>query len=139
MMSGVAQVIGMKPTLRSLFSSLPLSSAIASGQLVFLPVAAWLSQNWGWRAALIFVIAALGAEALDALLKLLFRRPRPVAFFGYAQPLTYSFPSGHSVVSCCFYGVAAAILTARMRSPAPRILACEAADASKKLRLSMPQ
>ena len=30
MMSGVAQVIGMKPTLRSFFSSLPLSCAIAS-------------------------------------------------------------------------------------------------------------
>jgi MFS family permease len=29
-----------------------LSAAIASGQLLFLPVAAWLSQNWGWRAAL---------------------------------------------------------------------------------------
>jgi sugar phosphate permease len=36
-----------------------LSSAIASGQLLFLPVAAWLAQNWGWRAALIPTLVAV--------------------------------------------------------------------------------
>ena len=30
-----------------------LSSAIASGQLLLLPVAAWLSDHWGWRMALV--------------------------------------------------------------------------------------
>jgi undecaprenyl-diphosphatase len=54
-------------------------------------------------------------------LKLIFRRARPEAFFGYAEPITYSFPSGHSIVSACFYGVLAAILTARMKSRARRI------------------
>ncbi len=40
-----------------------LSSAIASGQLLFLPVAAWISEHWGWRAALapsVLIIAAFG-------------------------------------------------------------------------------
>ncbi|HJT90229.1 MAG TPA: phosphatase PAP2 family protein, partial [Bryobacteraceae bacterium] len=64
------------------------------------------------------VICALGGQALDEILKLEFRRPRPEAFFGYPEPGSYSFPSGHSVASCCFYGVLAAILTARMRSGA---------------------
>jgi len=68
------------------------------------------------RAAVILVVAALGAEAFDGLLKLFFKRPRPEAFFGLAEPASYSFPSGHSVASCCFYGVVAAIFAANVRS-----------------------
>jgi undecaprenyl-diphosphatase len=63
------------------------------------------------RAAVLFAIAALGAEACDQALKYSFQRPRPEVFFGMMQPLTYSFPSGHSVESCCFYGALAAILS----------------------------
>jgi undecaprenyl-diphosphatase len=73
------------------------------------------------RAALIFVAACVGAEALSEILKLAFRRPRPEAFFGYAEPITYSFPSGHSIMSACFYGVVAAILTTRMESRRTKI------------------
>ena len=73
------------------------------------------------RAALLFIAACLGAEALSDILKLVFRRPRPEAFFGFAEPATYSFPSGHSVMSACFYGVVAAILTTRMESRATKI------------------
>jgi undecaprenyl-diphosphatase len=73
------------------------------------------------RAALIFVAACVGAEALSEILKLVFRRARPESFFGYAEPLTYSFPSGHSVMSACFFGVLAAILTTRMESRARKI------------------
>ncbi|MGC1408389.1 MAG: MFS transporter [Acetobacteraceae bacterium] len=29
-----------------------LSAAVATGQLIFLPVAAWISEHYGWRAAL---------------------------------------------------------------------------------------
>jgi undecaprenyl-diphosphatase len=64
------------------------------------------------RAAVLLAIAAAGAQACDQALKYSFARPRPSVFFGFAQPHTYSFPSGHSVESCCFYGVLAAILTA---------------------------
>jgi undecaprenyl-diphosphatase len=82
----------------------------------------WRLMTLGRRhAALIFVIACLGAEALAEALKLLFRRPRPEAFFGLSEPVTYSFPSGHSVMSACFYGVVAAILTVRMTSRPARI------------------
>jgi undecaprenyl-diphosphatase len=68
------------------------------------------------RAAILLVVAAIGGEALDGLLKLAFHRQRPEAFFGYPPPSNYSFPSGHAVSACCFYGVLAAILTARIRS-----------------------
>ena len=82
-------------------------------------VLVWRLVEAGWRrAAVALVAAAAGAEALDELLKLAFQRPRPVPFFGYTEPLTYSFPSGHAMVSACFYGTAAAILAARTRSRA---------------------
>jgi len=75
------------------------------------------------RAAWLFLAAAIGGEALDQTLKLVYHRVRPQAFFGYAQPGGYGFPSGHAMMSCCFYGVAAAILTPRIRRRAGRVLA----------------
>jgi undecaprenyl-diphosphatase len=78
---------------------------------------AWRLVAAGRRhAAVLLLIASAGGETLNQLLKLLFRRPRPEAFFGYDLPSSYSFPSGHALVSCCFYGALAAILTRRMQS-----------------------
>jgi undecaprenyl-diphosphatase len=68
------------------------------------------------RAAALLVISVLGGEALDQFLKLLFHRPRPAPFFGFPEPVTYSFPSGHAITACSFYLVLAAILSARLRS-----------------------
>jgi undecaprenyl-diphosphatase len=76
----------------------------------------WLAHLGRRRAAWIFVVACVGAQALSELLKLLFHRTRPESFFGVPLPSTYSFPSGHSVMSACFYGTMAAILTVRMKS-----------------------
>jgi undecaprenyl-diphosphatase len=73
----------------------------------------WLVAAGRWRAAVVFAVAALGAEGLDQIMKLLFHRPRPEPFFGLASPVTHSFPSGHAMESCCFFGVLAMILAAR--------------------------
>jgi undecaprenyl-diphosphatase len=79
-------------------------------------IAVWeLARCGRVRAAVMLAISALGGEAFVEALKLLFRRSRPEAFFGPA-PGTYSFPSGHSVESCCFYGVLAAIVAANLPS-----------------------
>jgi undecaprenyl-diphosphatase len=56
------------------------------------------------RAAVLFLIAVAGAELLDQLLKLVFHRARPATFFGLAEPMGYSFPSGHALVSFAFFG-----------------------------------
>jgi undecaprenyl-diphosphatase len=72
------------------------------------------------RAAIVLVVASAGAEALDQVLKFVFQRARPQAFFDFVHPIGYSFPSGHSIASCCFYGVLAAILAARQPSRALR-------------------
>jgi membrane-associated phospholipid phosphatase len=81
-----------------------------------------LAQTRRKRAAILLTVGAIGAELLNLLLKELFHRQRPDAFFGYAEPLGYSFPSGHSISSCCFYGLAAAIVTTRVRSRAGKAL-----------------
>ncbi len=81
----------------------------------------WLVAAGRRRAAVVFAVAALGAEALDQIMKLLFHRPRPEPFFGYAEPVTHSFPSGHAMVSLCFFGVLAAILAARERPRVTRV------------------
>ena len=62
------------------------------------------------RHAALFVLAVLGANLLDEGMKLIFRRERPIPWFEYPQPGSYSFPSGHSFVSLCFYFSLAEIL-----------------------------
>lgn len=94
------------------------ASLIALGALVMVI----LVRTERPRTAILFLIAVLGAELLDQLLKLLFHRTRPVAFFGLSQPIGYSFPSGHSLVSCVFFGVMAAFAAARTQSRARRWL-----------------
>jgi undecaprenyl-diphosphatase len=64
------------------------------------------------RAAVALAAAAIGGEILNAILKVVFHRTRPESFFGLAQPEHFSFPSGHAMVSTCFYGALAAILAA---------------------------
>jgi undecaprenyl-diphosphatase len=72
------------------------------------------------HAAVLVVIAAAGAEALDFALKQMFHRERPEVFFGLTAPETYSFPSGHAMVSACFYGVLAAVVAPRLRTAGQR-------------------
>uniref|UniRef100_Q029U2 Phosphoesterase, PA-phosphatase related n=1 Tax=Solibacter usitatus (strain Ellin6076) TaxID=234267 RepID=Q029U2_SOLUE len=62
------------------------------------------------REAALFTVAVLGANILDEAMKLVFHRTRPDPWFDYPLPRTYSFPSGHSFVSFCFYFALAEIL-----------------------------
>ena len=101
----------------TLGSALVLASATACAVVVFLVV--------GWpRGALWIGIAMAGGVLLDVALKYSFHRVRPSPFFGIAMPHTPSFPSGHALMSFCFYGVLAALLTRRMRSRVAAICIC---------------
>lgn len=51
-----------------------LTASSATGQLAFLPVAAWMIENWGWRSATVPVFAG---SLLIAALALLLMRNRP--------------------------------------------------------------
>ncbi len=62
-----------------------------------------------------------GAGILDGVLKLAFHRLRPDPFFG-AKPTTYSFPSGHALISLCFYGLIAGMLSFQLEKRWQRVL-----------------
>ena len=85
-------------------------------------VISFAMYKWG-RAAKLFAITMIGGSLLNMTLKLAFKRPRPVPFFNLTAPETYSFPSGHSLMSCCFFGALAAILTARIKRRRARVIA----------------
>ncbi len=100
------------------FASALGSELLVAGLIVSL--VAFLLLRWK-RAALWMVIAMAGALVLDLTLKAGFHRTRPVPFFG-ATPHSYSFPSGHSLFSFCFYMVLAGLVTVRIRCLALRIV-----------------
>jgi len=87
--------------------------ALAIGTTI--AVIRFVMLKWG-REAKLFAITMIGAGLLNVTLKLAFKRPRPVPFFNLTAPETYSFPSGHSLTSACFFGALAAILTVRLKS-----------------------
>lgn len=62
------------------------------------------------RAAVWLVASLVVAIRLDWALKLLFARPRPPGFAGYAILKSYSYPSGHAFNSLFFYGIALWVL-----------------------------
>ncbi|WP_090441988.1 MFS transporter [Duganella sp. CF458] len=66
-----------------------LTASSATGQLVFLPVGAWLVEHFGWRMAVLPVLAACGLIAV-AVFFLMRDRPADVgqAPFGAIQPAT---------------------------------------------------
>jgi membrane-associated phospholipid phosphatase len=89
-------------------------------------VLCFVFRGWRREAALI-AITMVGASILNITLKLAFKRARPEPFFNLATPKTFSFPSGHSLASFCFFGGLAAILNARIKSRRLRVLIASAA------------
>jgi membrane-associated phospholipid phosphatase len=67
-------------------------------------------------------LAFLGAQVLSTGMKLGFRRERPFFPDPLSTESTYSFPSGHSLVSLAVYGSIALVLAGRLRSTAERVL-----------------
>lgn len=74
------------------------------------------------REAILLAVTMVGASLLNITLKLAFKRVRPEPFFNLATPKSFSFPSGHSLASFCFFGALAAIVTARTKSRRFRVL-----------------
>jgi undecaprenyl-diphosphatase len=72
--------------------------------------------------AWLLAVAMIGEVCIEQTLKFTFRRPRPTPFFGYPQPGSYSFPSGHALGSLVFFGTFAALFAARIRSASAKAL-----------------
>jgi undecaprenyl-diphosphatase len=69
--------------------------------------------------AALLVLAFGGASIVNALLKLVFQRPRPELAFVHLD--TYSFPSGHAAASSATFATMAYLLGCRHHSTAARI------------------
>jgi undecaprenyl-diphosphatase len=82
---------------------------VLAGTCVLLLVC-WCRRQRGLLFLVLVTMA--GAGILDGTLKLAFHRPRPDPFVG-AMPSTWSFPSGHALISLCFYGLIAGIVSLR--------------------------
>ena len=102
-----------------LTAAMKLATQLGSTYIV-IPVgmiAVWrLLEAGRWRAAAVLAVAAAGAEIIGQFLKVVIRRKRPAPFFGLTEPFATSFPSTHAMVSICFYGGLAAILSANSPS-----------------------
>ena len=79
----------------------------------------WLRNRT--RDAIVFAVTIVGATVVTYVLKLDFHRARPMPYFGLASPNSFSFPSGHSLVAICFYGMLAHLISSRIRSRAIRL------------------
>lgn len=80
-----------------------------------------------YRAMILLVATVAGSSLLNEVLKLSFHRTRPSAFFETELPTSFSFPSGHALMSFCFYSTLAALISARSNSRLVRIIVWAAA------------
>lgn len=87
---------------------------------VIIVVALYLRKHR--HGAILFTITTVGSSILLVMLKFAFHRARPEPFFDTILPSSYSFPSGHSLASFCFYGALAIILTSRIKNIQLKIL-----------------
>jgi predicted MFS family arabinose efflux permease len=78
-------------TRRGLVTGL-LTASSATGQLVFLPLLAHVSEQFGWRIAVVLICAALGLATL-AILTLLRDRPADVGLAPFGQEAEASAPA----------------------------------------------
>ncbi len=83
-----------------------LGSTVFLSAATILLIALFLSKRQKRSAVLMAVIMA-GAIVLNYVLKINFQRTRPLPYFETPLPASFSFPSGHSLFSACFFGIAA--------------------------------
>jgi undecaprenyl-diphosphatase len=110
------------PLLTTLMRGFSFVGSTISLTVATIIVVVWFATHKLGREAKLFTLTMIGAALLNTTLKLAFKRQRPVPFFNLLPPETYSFPSGHSLMSCCFFGALAALLTARIKRKRLRVI-----------------
>jgi undecaprenyl-diphosphatase len=105
---------------------LMLAVTALGSQVVVLVVAGgaviWMFLSGARRDGLLILIGMAGAELLMPILKVEFHRQRPEAFFGVIAPNSYSFPSGHALLSFCCYGLLAMVADSHLRARRRRLV-----------------
>ena len=98
------------------------ASPVAVGAISVL-VAMVLILRRSWHYLLTLVLSVAGGTLLNALLKWIFRRPRPEFAYPLVHAAGYSFPSGHTTAAIVLYGLLAVFAVQTLRSWRWRILA----------------
>lgn len=75
--------------------------------------AAWLLRTRRYLDAATLAAVVIGAGVLTYALKVAFRQPRPALFTQRVQEVTFSFPSGHALMSFALFGYLSAWLVAQ--------------------------
>ena len=102
------------PTLTSVMVAISWLGSAGLALVIIVALIVFLRLKWR-RAAIWLLLTMAGGLILELAFKSAFHRLRPIPFFD-AVPHTYSFPSGHSLMSFCIYGVLAGLLSHRIRS-----------------------
>lgn len=63
----------------------------------------WFGFQRRWGAAISLILVTGGAQILNDILKSIFHRTRPAPVIGIIPGQSFSFPSGHAMVSMAFY------------------------------------
>jgi len=81
-----------------------------------------LSWRRHFHSAWLLVLVVVGGTLITQVLKALFRRPRPELWVGSGhRPTSFSFPSGHSTISLCFFGVLIWLGLKFLKTPLARV------------------
>ena len=100
---------------------------ILGGPLVLFSLSLIVSVGFfvkkNYRAMILLLTTMVGSSLLNEVLKNSFHRTRPLPFFDITTPNSYSFPSGHALMSFCFYSSIAALISARSKSRAAGVTA----------------
>lgn len=84
---------------------------------VLLGLFVWRNRSRHPHSVRILILAVLGGSIGSLTLKLLVRRPRPDLFPALVHVSSFSFPSGHAIISLVFYGSLGHLLADHASSP----------------------
>lgn len=99
----IISILGLAPTMTSimkLITTLGSTIVIVAG-ILSIAVICWNNK----KIFLTFLSANLIGVILNNLIKIIVRRPRPTQTLVMTAEKSYSFPSGHSMMSMIFYGL----------------------------------
>jgi membrane-associated phospholipid phosphatase len=109
-------------SLTEFFRIIGFPGSLVALALVGVLVAVALLVRRSWLTSVAWLVAVLGGEALNLLLKDLFARPRPSFEHPLVVETSYSFPSGQAMESLVVYGMLAYFAVLTLRSQRMRVV-----------------
>jgi len=99
------------PALTAVMRALTFIGTSGFFAIVGVLVVWWAIKARRKAAAIWFIALQISANLVLKILQFAFHRARPEPFFGLSTPETYSFPSGHAMLSTVFYLSLALLIT----------------------------